>query len=86
MITKVNFTKPLENTYKIQIALQDGKVLSQQSLYQQRELEQLTQKKISLEMQILEKLQDQSKHDKAFQHLARSIKSLKDSNKQQVYF
>ncbi|XP_034242637.1 coiled-coil domain-containing protein 40 isoform X2 [Thrips palmi] len=61
----------------------DGKVLSQQSLYQQRELEHLTQKKISLEMQILEKLQDQSKHDKAFQHLARSIKSLKDNNKQQ---
>lgn len=64
--------------------LQDGKVLSQQNNYQQRELERLTQQKISLEMQILEKLQDQSKHDKALQHHARTIKTLKDSNKIQV--
>ncbi|KAJ1527299.1 hypothetical protein ONE63_008819 [Megalurothrips usitatus] len=64
-------------------AITDSKVLSQQSLYQQKELEHLTNKKISLEMQILDKLQDQSKHDKAFQHMARTIKNLKDSNKSQ---
>jgi hypothetical protein len=64
--------------------LQDGKVLSQQSNYHQRELERLTQRKISLEMQILEKLQNQSKHDKALQHHVRTIKTLKEKNKNEV--
>ncbi|XP_026284357.1 coiled-coil domain-containing protein 40 [Frankliniella occidentalis] len=67
----------------LQSVLVDGKILTQQSLYKQKEVEHLTQKKIMLETQILEKLQDQSKHDKAFQHLAKTIKNLKDSNKNQ---